>query len=141
MGQTVRTGLERIGLNPALLWAMAIVAVTLVVQYAGLLRDSEQQKELVVAVSALTAGLNAEQEARKLLELQLRNLADRGAERTSRRDADIAALNGRLSTLEGKTASLQLDVASALARIEADLRAIKDRLGNRAAVVAPQRAG
>ena len=141
MGQQIRSWWERAGLNAGLGWVVLVACIALVVNYSGLLRDSEDQRALATAVGVLQAGLTAEQEARKLLEQTVANLESRGAERTARRDADIAATNGRLSTVEGKLASLQVDLAAKLAEISADVRAIKDRLGNRAAIAVPDRAG
>lgn len=141
MGQVVRSWWERAGLNAGLGWVVLVACIALVVNYSGLLRDSEDQRELAAAVGSLQAAMVAEQEARKLLEQQVANLESRGAERTARRDADIAASNGRLSTVEGKLASMQVDLAAKLAEISADLRTIKDRLGNRAAIAVPDRAG
>lgn len=141
MRQVVRSWWERAGLNAGLGWVVLVAAVALVVNYSGLLRDSEDQRTLAATVGSLQAQMTAEIEARLLLEQTIGNLEARGAERTARRDSDIAQLNGRLSSVEGKLASMQVDLAAKLAEISADVRAIKDRLGNRAATGPPQRQG
>lgn len=142
MGQVVRSWWERAGLNAGLGWGIFVGLIFLILNYGGLLKDSEQQKELVAAVAGLQSAATAEAEARKLLEQAVANLEARGAERTARRDADIAALNGRLSTAEGKLATLQIEIAAKLAELITDVRAIKEKLANtRAAATVPSRAG
>jgi uncharacterized protein HemX len=139
--ERVRAWWEKAGLNAGLGWVVLVAAVALVINYGGLIRDSDDQRTLAAAVGALQASMTAEQEARKLLEAYVRNLEQRGMERTARRDADIATLNGRLSTQEGKLASLQIEIAAKLAELITDVRSIKDRLGQRAVVTTPNRAG
>lgn len=142
MGQVVRSWWERAGLNAGLGWVVLVAAIALVVNYSGLLKDSEQQKELVSAVAALEQAMSAEIEARKLLGLGMQNLADRGAERTARRDADIASLGARLSAAESKIATIQVEIAAKLGELLADVRAIKEKLANtRAAATVPSGAG
>ncbi len=142
MRQVVRSWWERAGLNAGLGWVVLVAAVALVVNYSGLLRDSEDQRTLAATVGSLQAQMTAEIEARLLLEQTVGNLEARGAERTARRDSDIAQLNGRLSSVEGKLATLQIEIAAKLAELITDVRAIKEKLANtRAAATVPSRAG
>jgi multidrug efflux pump subunit AcrA (membrane-fusion protein) len=129
------------GVNAGIALTILLLIANLAKEWGGFGRDSEQQRELVATVAMLREGMLAEQEARKLLEQTVASNTARATERVARRDAEMAAANGRLSTVEGKLAAIQIDLAAKLAEISADVRAIKDRLGNRAAVVVPERQG
>lgn len=148
MGTAVKSWAQSWGLNAGIALTCLLLLANLAKEWGGFGRDSEQQRELVMTVAVLREGLLAEQEARKLLEVAVGNLESRGVERTARRDADIAATNGRLSTVEGKLASMQVDLAAKLAEISSnvlttkeDVRELKTRIGNRAAVTVPTREG
>lgn len=137
----VKSFAQQWGLNAGIALTCLLLIANLAKEWGGFGRDSEQQRELVTAVALLKEGLQAEQAARELLAVTLKTLAERGDERSARRSSEVATLAGRLSAVEGKVAGLQIDLAGKLAEISADVRAIKDRLGNRAAVAVPQREG
>ena len=126
MGQAIQSKLNSWNLDLVKVVMLLGLFATLVLQWGGLQRDSAQQLTMAGEIAALQTAANDEQRAREALEQALKNLESRGAERTARRDADIAALAGRIGTLEGKTATMQIDLVRSLSELTADVRAIKE---------------
>lgn len=121
MVQMAKTLWERIGAGTILTGCVLIVGIILAL--GRVIDNSDRQKELAAAVSALTT-------AKELVAADLRQ-----------KDQHLSDLSTRMARVETENNAIKLEIAKALADLAADVRNIKERLSGRVSLSVPERAG